>query len=114
VESRFLWGLRPRPNGLSVIDGRDGRTQIRHVATSRLLTFDSVMDPLINRARAAIERRDWLETKALLHPYLHWAGIDGRTIRGRNNVLAYLAATPPSDPPERYEIRDGQIYRWIE
>jgi hypothetical protein len=72
------------------------------------------MDPLINEARAAIERRDRLETKALLHPYLHWTSTDGRTIRGRNNVLAYLAATPPSDPPERYEIRDGQIYRWIE
>jgi hypothetical protein len=52
--------------------------------------------------------------KALLHPYLRWMCADGRTVRGRSKVLAYLAATPPHDPPGRYEIRDGQIYRWIE
>jgi hypothetical protein len=72
------------------------------------------VNPILNAALAAIGRRDWPVVKVLLHPYLHWTAIDGDTIRGRNNVLGYLAATPPSDPPARYELRDGQIYRWIE
>jgi hypothetical protein len=62
----------------------------------------------------AIGRQDWPAVKALLHPYLHWTCADGSTLRGRNRVLAYLAAELPSDPPSRYELRDGQIYRWIE
>jgi SnoaL-like domain len=72
------------------------------------------VDPLVRDAVTAIGRRDWPAVKALLHPYLRWMCADGRTVRGRSKVLAYLAATPPHDPPGRYEIRDGQIYRWIE
>jgi hypothetical protein len=72
------------------------------------------MDPVVDDAVAAIGQRDWPAVKVLLHPYLHWTAVDGRTIRGRTNVLGFLAATPPRDPPARYELRDGQIYRWIE
>ena len=42
--------------------------------------------------------------------YIHWTS-GGRTIRGRNNVFALLASSPP-DVPAGYEVRDGQIYRW--
>ena len=48
------------------------------------------------------------------------AGIENRNgpgaqeLRGRNNVLGSLADAPPSEPPARHEIRDGQIYRWFE
>jgi hypothetical protein len=72
------------------------------------------MDPLVSDVLVAIRHRDWGEAKGLLHPYLHWTGANGQTRRGRNNVLAYLATTPPSSPPSRFEKRDGQIYRWIE
>jgi hypothetical protein len=48
----------------------------------------------------------------LLHPYLHWTGVDGVTIRGRTKVLALLddQRTPPA--PAAVELRNGQIYRW--
>jgi hypothetical protein len=47
----------------------------------------------------------------LLHPYLHWS--EPRTqIRGRTKVFARLAASPKPRPPDTYELRDGQIYRW--
>ncbi|HEY9376381.1 MAG TPA: hypothetical protein VIQ02_04710 [Jiangellaceae bacterium] len=72
------------------------------------------MDQIIIDTVAAIGRRDWPAVKVLLHPYLHWTAVDGHTIRGRTKVLDFLAGTPPSDPPVRYELRDGQIYRWIE
>jgi hypothetical protein len=63
---------------------------------------------------ASIDRRDWDALKSLLHPYLHWTGKDGRTLRGRNNVLARLARQAPTGPPRSIEIRDGQVYRWTE
>jgi hypothetical protein len=49
----------------------------------------------------------------LLHPYLHWTGTDGVTVRGRTKVIALLddRATAPG-PPAAVELRDGQIYRW--
>ena len=65
------------------------------------------------RAIAAIESRDWELLRVLLHPYLHWTGVDGNTIRGRTKVLAMLAATPgAAHRPSSVELRDRQIYRW--
>jgi hypothetical protein len=37
----------------------------------------------------------------------------GRRLRGRENVLAEIRDRPPAAPPASYELRDGQIYRWI-
>jgi hypothetical protein len=69
---------------------------------------------VVGQAMTAISRGNWDELKPLLHPYLHWRCADGRVIRGRTNVLAYLAATPVGEPPQGHELRDGQIYRWTE
>jgi hypothetical protein len=69
------------------------------------------MDAVVRDALDAIERRDWGLLTQLLHPYLHWTEPDTR-LRGRRNVLAYLAAHPTASPPTSYELRDGQIYRW--
>ena len=63
-------------------------------------------------AVAAIEARDWDALKFLLHPYLRWTS-GGVTIRGRTKVLAHLAATAAVGVPEEYELRDGQIYRFL-
>ncbi len=62
---------------------------------------------------AALADHDGAKLRPLLHPYLHWVGSDGVTIRGRTRVLALLndRATPP-EPPATVELRDGQIYRW--
>ncbi|NKE63371.1 nuclear transport factor 2 family protein [Lentzea sp. PSKA42] len=69
------------------------------------------MDQVVRDAVAAIELRDWELLKGLLHPYLHWTE-GGVTIRGRTKVLTHLMGAPPSGPPDSYELRDGQIYRW--
>ena len=50
--------------------------------------------------------------RLLLHPYLHWTGPDGVTVRGRTKVLALLDATGGPTPAAAVELRDGQIYRW--
>ena len=62
---------------------------------------------------AVLTDRDRQGLRQLLHPYLHWTGVDGATIRGRSKVLALLdnQATPP-ERPKAVELRDGQIYRW--
>jgi hypothetical protein len=72
------------------------------------------MDLLVLEVVAAIEGRDWDTLKRLLHPYLHWTGPDGQKARGRVKVLRQLGARPPSGPPARCELRDGQVYRWVE
>ena len=62
-------------------------------------------------AVAALGQREWELLKRLLHPYVRWT--DGTTaIRGRTKVLAYLADRAVTNLPARYELRDGQIYRW--
>ena len=65
-------------------------------------------------AFAAIEAEDWQRVKPLLHPYLRWTGRDGHTVRGRTKVLDQLARRSPAGLPADYELRDGQIYRWVE
>ena len=67
----------------------------------------------VQEVYAALADRDWAALRLLLHPYLHWTGVDGRTIRGRTKVLALLGdGTEPPPTPTSVELRDGQIYRW--
>lgn len=70
--------------------------------------------PVVHELLAASKRQNLAAVKPLLHPYLHWTARDGLVIRGRTNVLAYLASTPATQLPRQYEIRDDQIYRWVE
>ena len=71
------------------------------------------MDEVISTALEAASAGDWERLKLLLHPYLHWNRIDGVTLKGRTNVLHWLGSqSPPLAPPTRFELRDGQIYRW--
>jgi limonene-1,2-epoxide hydrolase len=72
------------------------------------------MDDPVGRVVAALESRDWDAVRPLLHPYLRWTDRTGQTIQGRTKVLALLRRTARTGPPARYELRDGQIYRWTE
>jgi hypothetical protein len=72
------------------------------------------MDPVVREVLLAIARRDRDLLTPLLHPYLHWTGPDGTTIRGRIRVLAHLDQRADVRPPARHELRDGQVYRWVE
>jgi hypothetical protein len=72
------------------------------------------MDEVSRAAHAAMVARDWDALRLLLHPYLHWTDAAGRTIRGRVNVLAMLENSDTPDEPDSIELRDGQIYRWLE
>jgi hypothetical protein len=70
------------------------------------------MDKVVRIVLLTIERRDREQLKPLI--YLYWTRADGQNIRGRKNVLTALEESPPSGPPAGYELRDGQIYRWLE
>ncbi len=59
--------------------------------------MQELIDASSPRRSAPSGRRDWDELRLLLHPY--WTSSDGRTIRGRRNVLAYLAATRAAGSP---------------
>jgi hypothetical protein len=64
-------------------------------------------DQIIADVLDAAARQDRVALVELLHSYLHWTEA-GRTIRGRNNVFARLAAGPPPAPPGSYELRDAR------
>jgi hypothetical protein len=71
------------------------------------------MDQVVTAALEAAAARNWGELRLLLHPYLHWSDHDRTALRGRANVLRWLASQPaPPARPARVELRDGQIYRW--
>ncbi len=70
-------------------------------------------DRAVQALYAALTDHDEARLRRLLHPYLHWAGADGVTVRGRTKVLALLDdRQAPPNPPTAVELRDGQIYRW--
>ena len=70
--------------------------------------------PAVSAVLDAIERRDWKRLEALLHPGVHWTTAAEEQLRGRRNVIARLAGDPPPAPPAWHELRDGQVYRWID
>jgi hypothetical protein len=71
------------------------------------------MDAVVEHVLEAARRGDWEAVGLALHPYLHWVGADGATLRGRKKVLAMLAQAPVPEPPSSVELRDGQVYRWF-
>ena len=71
------------------------------------------MDQIINDALIGAIGGHWDELKLLLHPYMHLTPSHGLTLRGRTNVLNWFGSDPQRlVPPARFELRDGQIYRW--
>jgi hypothetical protein len=70
------------------------------------------VDEIVRAALDAVTDRDWDTVRRVLHPYLHWTLTDGRTLRGRNQVIAMLECGGTLAAPARVELRDGQIYRW--
>ncbi len=70
------------------------------------------MDQIVLDVIIAAQQGDVTRLKALLHPYVHW--IENQTVvRGRNNALQRLATKVSPAPPSSYELREGQIYRWV-
>lgn len=63
------------------------------------------------QAWALIDARDFSGAHPLLHPHLHWQDRDV-VLTGRSNVLAHLRQVPRPRPPDRVEVRDGQVHRW--
>ena len=73
------------------------------------------MDVVAERALDLIAQRDWDAIRDVVHPYLHWTRSDGSVLRGRTTLIAAIEAGDLVPlPPERIELRDGQIYRWTE
>jgi hypothetical protein len=66
------------------------------------------------QVRRAVAGDQWARVRLLLHPYLRWELPDGTELRGRVRVLELLHATGPPDPPRTVELRDGQVYRWLQ
>ena len=57
---------------------------------------------------------NWERVHSLLHPYLRRIDSSGKSARGRTNVMSRLREAPPIAAPRSYELRAGQIYRWVD
>ncbi|MBX3195805.1 MAG: hypothetical protein R2717_01650 [Schumannella sp.] len=71
------------------------------------------MDAVVRRALDALSAGDGPAIREALHPYLHWTRADGTLVRGRSRMLEELDGRVPAAPAS-IELRDGQIYRWVE
>lgn len=76
------------------------------------MASDIGVDQIVADVLDALRREDRPQLTALLHPYLHWSA-GGVRIRGRAKLLTHLLGGPVPSPPVSYELRDGQIYRWV-
>src|SRR5262245_32118545 len=83
-------------------------------SASVLMRESLPVDAVVRSAIGAIGNRDWGTLRPLLHPYMRWTCPDGWTIRGRSQVLTFLVDRHGIGPPVSHELRDGQIYRWVE
>ena len=72
------------------------------------------MEEAVRRLLDAAASDDRTALRLVLHPYLWWTLADGRTLHGRNAVLAHLTGAHGLSEPSSYELRDGQLYRWVE
>jgi hypothetical protein len=72
------------------------------------------MDAVAERAMDMIAQRDWVAIREVVHPYIRWTRSDGSLLRGRLNLIASVEDGRAPLPPESVELRDGQIYRWVE
>ncbi len=64
------------------------------------------------RAWGLIDARDFSGVQSLLHPRLQWQD-KGLVLRGRSQVLSHLRQHPRPRPPDRIDVRDGQVHRWV-
>ena len=62
----------------------------------------------------AIERRNWIRLRRLLHPDIHWTTAVEEHLHGPDEVVARLSSDPPPAPPSYHEVRDELMYRWID
>ncbi|HTA13674.1 MAG TPA: nuclear transport factor 2 family protein [Solirubrobacteraceae bacterium] len=62
----------------------------------------------------AIERRNWVRLRRLLHPDIHWTTAVEEHLHGTNEVISQLSKDPPPAPPSYHELRDGLMFRWID
>ncbi len=72
------------------------------------------MEDVVRLAHEAMQAQRWDDLRFLLHPYLRWTDADGRTVRGRTQIMTMLAERAQPQWPTGVELRDGQIYRWCE
>jgi hypothetical protein len=72
-----------------------------------------LVERVVDEVLDALRDCDWETVRLALHPYLHWQLEDGTILRGRKKVLAMLTHASP-EPPSAVEVRDGQIYRWLQ
>lgn len=58
-----------------------------------------------------VEKREWSDVGALVHPDLHFEDGDV-SLHGRRRVLDHLRDRPTPGPPRQVEVRDGLLLHW--
>ena len=94
---------------------RNGAATGAHAASRvREWCHSGCVDEVTRAAYESMLERDWDRLRPMLHPYLHWSAADGTRLRGRTKIIERLQRAAPPVKPAAVELRDGQIYRWLE
>lgn len=70
--------------------------------------------PVVCDVLATIETRNWDRLTRLLHPEIHWTTAAEDELHGTKAVIERLSNDPPPAPPSYHEMRNGQVWRWID
>jgi hypothetical protein len=107
---RYQWVCAHLPR-LDEQEMRELVTDAWRMCTPRMLHDLPDLPAPTAKAWDLVEKQQWGDVRALLHPHLHFDDGDV-SLRGRNQVLDHLQGHPTPKPPAEVEIRDGQVYHW--
>ena len=110
ADLRYQW-VCAHLDRLDPVEMRELVVDAWRMCTPKMLHDLPEMEPPTAAAWSAMDAGDWDALRELLHPAVHVED-RGVELRGRPAVLAYLRSHPVPRPPDRTEVRDGQVHRW--
>ena len=110
ADLRYQW-VCAHLDRLDPVEMRELVVDAWRMCTPKMLHDLPEMDPPTAAAWSAMDVGDLDALRELLHPSVHFAD-HGVELHGRPALLAHLRSHPAPRPPDRTEIRAGQVYRW--
>ena len=107
---RYQW-VCARLAGLADDEMRELVVDAWRMCTPRMLHELPELPPPAARVWHLVDQQDWYAVRPLLHPSFRFDDGDVR-LRGRDEVLDHLRASPTPRPPTAVEVVGGRLAHW--
>ena len=107
---RYQW-VCARLAGLADDEMRELVVDAWRMCTPRMLHELPELPPPAARVWHLVDQQDWHAVRPLLHPSFRFDDGDVR-LRGRDEVLDHLRASPTPRPPTAVEVIGGRLTHW--